>query len=178
MTNLTKYSATIYKEQILELLGVKGEAYITSVKWDADAEELDINVVGEKADKTFKIGDNGTLNVNGGGFNSSGSEEVMKLLAKCVFKDYVYSSDEENTNIPLAADLAKEANDLFVKNNKELIAEIVKGIKKAKEDNKREMTVILKNQTEYKAVSEIFKLKEFNVSYLYGSYGMKTTISW
>ena len=71
MTNLAKYSATIYKEQILELLGVKGEAYITSVKWDADTEELDINVVGEKADKTFKIGDNWALNVNGGGFDVS-----------------------------------------------------------------------------------------------------------
>lgn len=102
----------------------------------------------------------------------------MKHLTNHATQNDHCSSDEENTNIPLAADLAKESNDLFMKNNKELIAEIVKNIKKAKEDNKRKTTVILKSRTEYKAVSGIFKSKGFSISYLDSRYGMKVTISW
>ena len=155
MTNLTKYSTTIYKEQILELLGVKGEAYITSVKWDADAEELKINVVVEKADKTFKIraGSESAIFVGG----------TMKHLTECVVKDYVYPLDEENINIPLAADLAKESNDLFMKNNKEFILNIISNIEKAKTEGLRKVKVVLNNLDECKTLSEIFKSKGYKI---------------
>lgn len=155
MTNLTKYSTTIYKEQILELLGVKGEAYITSVKWDADAEELDINVVGEKADKTFKI--------RGGSESTIFVEGVMKHLTKHATQNDYCSSDEENTNIPLAADLAKESNDLFMKNNKDFVLNIVSNIEKAKNEGLRKVKVVLNNLDECKTLSEIFKSKGYEV---------------
>lgn len=185
MTNLTKYSTTIYKEQILELLGVKGEAYITSVKWDADAEELDINVVGEKADKTFKIGDNWALNVNGGEFNNSVAESesfansVINKLTKYATKDSDYLSDEKNINIPFAADLAKESNDLFMKNNKDFILNIVSNIEKAKAEGLRNVKVALNNLDERKTLSEIFKTKGYKTEFT-GVFGDEyaVTISW
>lgn len=184
MTNLTKCSTTIYKKQILELLGVKGEAYITSVKWDADTEELDINVVGEKADKTFKIGDNGTLNVNGGGFNSSvaASENfansVINKLTKYATKDSGYLSDEENIDIPFAADLAKESNDLFIKNNKDFILNIISNIEKAKAEELRKVKVVLNNLDECKTLSEIFKSKGYKVECIGFLNEYAVNISW